>query len=496
MPKLFVAIATGQNVANLPPIINLGQNGDEILWIVSEMALEYHWVEGSNRILLKRGFKIHKPLLVKNELMVQPSQLKETFLKFVQQNKFKNREIIFVMTGGQKTAVMGIILALMENELNYRLIYQDIKPVQLRVSNAGELKFYKQEFAYSLSLEELLEVYNFTQKDDNNKFPIQLFPANNLELKDIEKIAYQQYLENPDISFLLFQLYSKFSKSGENLKFRFPPPQCLYEQFQSTVNQWYHKSFYNLVYPFNKLKKGIRDLEKLKENISLIKNEQKEKEIFNTFYKLFRDILSKYKREDLFHPINIDHLKLLKYGGWLDKSCSTKVRKTDLRRRLGGFFEKMVAFRLVKFLKQHPDFQKVIAEVWLNYPVRRKSDDQREFMEGDIFIVLKNATTIYLECKTFKITEQDIFSKIERFRQVSGFVNNSYVVIPVFTTWPPESHEYAEIFQLLENLTRVGIDYVPFTGYSHNNKMTLKDRELYIPTFEEKLIKIFKPYIV
>jgi len=193
--------------------------------------------------------------------------------------------------------------------------------------------------------------------------------------------------------------------------------------------------------------------------------------------------------------IDEDKLKLLKEGDWIDNSCKNGIRKNDLKRRLGEFFEKMVAFRLGQFIKKHPEVQKIIAEIWLNYPVRRKDDNQREFMEGDIFIVLKNATTIYLECKTFKITEQDIFSKIERFRQVSGFVNRSYVVIPVFTTWARESPEYAEVFQLLENLNRVGIEYIPFTGVPHKDKMILKNRELTIPTFEDKLRSIFKPFI-
>ncbi len=495
MSKLFVAIATGQNVANLPPIINIGIKGDDVLWIVSETALQQNWLNGSNRVLQKRGFTILESLTISNELMVQPFKLMEIFLNTVYRMSLNNKEIVFVMTGGQKTAVMGIVLALLQRDLNFKLVYQDIKPVKLWVTNKKKLNFEPLDINEALSLEELLEVYNFSKKDNTYKEPIQLFPEFDLNLSEEEKIAYQQYIENSEISFLLFQIFSKFSKNKNNLKMNFPLPQHLYEQFQIQIRHWFHKSFYNIIYPFNKLKKNITDVEYLKKNMGTLKNEEREKKIFFLMYKLFRDLLSRYQDDQLYFKIEPYMANLLREAGWIDEKCNNNIRKNNLRRRIGEFFEKMVAFRLIQFIKNDQAIQNIISEIWLNYPVRRKDDEYREFMEGDIFIVLKNATIIYLECKTFKISEQDIFSKLERFRQVSGFVNKSYVVIPIFSVWPAESHEYADVFNLLENLNRVGIEYIPFTGIQHSNVMNLKERRLEVPTFEEKLSKIFKPFI-
>jgi len=173
----------------------------------------------------------------------------------------------------------------------------------------------------------------------------------------------------------------------------------------------------------------------LKQNIAALKYENRRKEIFYKIYKLFRDLFSKYKSDKTFVFLDSNFIDKLKKGGWISCSSEKKVMKNDLNRRMGYFFEKIVAYRLYQFLYTYPHFKEVIAEVWMNYPIRKGDEQHREFMEGDILIVLKNATVINLECKTFKVTEQDIFSKMERFHQVSGVVNKSYLVLPVFTNW-------------------------------------------------------------
>ena len=38
--QLFVVVSTGQNVANLPPLLEHAREGDEVLWIESEAARE------------------------------------------------------------------------------------------------------------------------------------------------------------------------------------------------------------------------------------------------------------------------------------------------------------------------------------------------------------------------------------------------------------------------------------------------------------------------
>ncbi len=499
MPNLFIAIVTGQNAANIPSIINLGNRGDFIFWIISKTASHLNWVNGSNKILRDRGFSIIPPFTIPDKIMIQPSLLSKKFIEALKKQKLSFEQIIFVMTGGQKPAVVGILLAILESRIKYKLVYQDLKPIQLMVSDESSLTFSPQEIDDALSLNEILEVYNFSIKSDGNKQPVQLFPGFQLKLTPKELFAYDQYLKDPNISLALFKLYSKFSKDNRNhvTQISFPSPENLFEQFKDSIKSWFDKSFYHLVYPYNRLgdKLNTNGKQHLKENVRSIKNDNHRKEVFSKFYKLFRDIIAKYNSTEAYVLLKEEIVEQLKKGEWLHDTYNIKVKKSDLKRRLGEFFEKMVAYRFFRFLNSHPEFKNVISEIWLNYPIRKMSAQHREFMEGDIFIVLKNATIIYLECKTFRVTEQDIFSKMERFHQVSGFVNKSYLVLPVFTDWPIEEKEYANVFNVFENLSRAGIEVVPFNGISQNKKLKIKDREIEIESFEEKLAKIFKPYL-
>ncbi|MDQ7005481.1 MAG: hypothetical protein Q9N67_11410 [Ghiorsea sp.] len=44
--QVFVAISTGQQVANLPPILALADKHDRVLWLESDFARKAQWVNG------------------------------------------------------------------------------------------------------------------------------------------------------------------------------------------------------------------------------------------------------------------------------------------------------------------------------------------------------------------------------------------------------------------------------------------------------------------
>ena len=41
--KLFIAVSTGQGIANVPPILEHAEAGDSVLWIESPMAKALGW---------------------------------------------------------------------------------------------------------------------------------------------------------------------------------------------------------------------------------------------------------------------------------------------------------------------------------------------------------------------------------------------------------------------------------------------------------------------
>jgi len=53
--KTFLAISTGQNVANVLPIIESWEPGDRLLWLESALARKRHWSVGALDVLHHRG---------------------------------------------------------------------------------------------------------------------------------------------------------------------------------------------------------------------------------------------------------------------------------------------------------------------------------------------------------------------------------------------------------------------------------------------------------
>lgn len=58
VPQLFVLVSTGQNVANLPPVLEHAEAGDWIVWVESDLARCQDWARGARQVLKQRGLRI------------------------------------------------------------------------------------------------------------------------------------------------------------------------------------------------------------------------------------------------------------------------------------------------------------------------------------------------------------------------------------------------------------------------------------------------------
>lgn len=79
---LFIAVATGQGIANLPPILEYGNPGDAVLWVESPQARKGQWSNGVNEVLKKAGFAIIKSTLEVSDINdpVEMRRVAENFL--------------------------------------------------------------------------------------------------------------------------------------------------------------------------------------------------------------------------------------------------------------------------------------------------------------------------------------------------------------------------------------------------------------------------------
>src|SRR5918999_4404185 len=54
-PRLFIVVSTGQNLANLPPILEYAKQGDAVLWVESLDAQRQRWSAGAREVLERYG---------------------------------------------------------------------------------------------------------------------------------------------------------------------------------------------------------------------------------------------------------------------------------------------------------------------------------------------------------------------------------------------------------------------------------------------------------
>lgn len=60
--ELFVAVATWQNVANLPPILELAKPGDRVVWLESTQAQQGNWTAGANAVFRRLDLEVGPPV--------------------------------------------------------------------------------------------------------------------------------------------------------------------------------------------------------------------------------------------------------------------------------------------------------------------------------------------------------------------------------------------------------------------------------------------------
>lgn len=83
-PRLFLAVSTGQRVANLPPILECARaERDAVVWLDSELARKSRWSEGASTVLRKRGYQVFatKDVLDEDVLPDVPAEVTQALIR-------------------------------------------------------------------------------------------------------------------------------------------------------------------------------------------------------------------------------------------------------------------------------------------------------------------------------------------------------------------------------------------------------------------------------
>ena len=131
MKNVFVAVATGQNISNFPPLLQFAEPGDHVLWLVSNDAKSKNWLKGSCEILKSRGMTMEE---VRVDDLYSPQDVSESTL--AKDCIHSCEKLYFILNGGPKLVPIGFHLVgsrLSENKLDTYYLHSDHPKCQCRL---------------------------------------------------------------------------------------------------------------------------------------------------------------------------------------------------------------------------------------------------------------------------------------------------------------------------------------------------------------------------
>ncbi|HEX5327828.1 MAG TPA: hypothetical protein VFW75_14255 [Acetobacteraceae bacterium] len=126
---LFIAIATGQAAANLPPILEMAHPDDQVLWLESDAARRGKWVDGPRTVLAGRRIHSRDPVSVTDE----PAGVAAAVLQCLAE--CRECRPVFVHNGGTKLA--SLILDRASGTTPRPILYGLERPAELWIFPAG-----------------------------------------------------------------------------------------------------------------------------------------------------------------------------------------------------------------------------------------------------------------------------------------------------------------------------------------------------------------------
>ncbi len=502
MSNLFIAVATGQNVANIPPMLQLGKAGDSVLWILSPQAKKARYHLGASEVLKKRGFQILPAVEISNinnprEIILKSPELREISSNFAQS--------YIILNGGQKLTPIALIAMLRGKEAisNAALLYGQAQPAELWLINPENLQITTLQYEKDISLrfEEFLEINGYKKTRPESEALCWSFRG---AIKNGCNET-PRYPENFEDINKLHSLHYMAAKIPEG-KF----PRLSFDDWESAQNkeifrQWRTNSL-SLIGKCDKC--DCQDEFKNLYGITLamwgIKGLMPKYESLD-YEKEFKPILDKVST---MKARKSDALRCL--YSQLARRCE-KIIRDSMRQKLGipnldanlGFaFEGAVKDRLVKWLEINKQYVP-ITELWANVSIGREGATEAEI---DLGLLLANGILIHLECKAANAEVKDIDARLANLHAVFSQLAVLCLVSPAYSQASNEHwFKYIEekIWPKFEKFSKVKLlkFTLPAQPRSYERKSSSgipnippRTISLEIKPFEESLNELIKPY--
>lgn len=375
--QLFVLVSTGQKVANLPPVLELAQPGDQVLWIESEEAHLRDWTTGPRQVLEDAGLQTEAILPVSQ--LNDPYALKSTLEPVVDSLANRFTSVYLVTNGGTKHTPIGLLAAF--QSLSPKLLYGDERPAVHSMYPFGfvappQVSPYRR---HQLDLPSILRVNGYLLSIASEHQII--WPG---ELS--HEIVEERYGKDEAYTCQLHCDHFRWASVSSK------PDRVRFEEICSLVPGAYQR--------------WVRTVQQL----SFALNLQNLSCIYNGTLNLADSAM---------------HAAARVASGAVAPNA-----------RLGDSLERAVARRVRAWQVEHQ--HPAIQSIWMGAKISREATPHIVEAEFDILIVLKNGVLVHLECKSANVETRQVDANTHRLRQAGSALARSVVVIPIFTQ---HSHE-------------------------------------------------------
>lgn len=486
MKNLFIAIASRQNIANLPPIIEMGGEGDAVLWLLSPEADKEGLHIGSNKVLSSRKFEILDP--VKVEDINNPAAIlahRETIFRHG-----KSVEKVFVvLNGGQKLTPLPLVAMLRADGGigDGTILYSEAQPAELRVIDPQSWCIEKRHYSKRIELNEILECAGrmiFKRKENARIF----WPKP--EKQPVHRWSY------PDAPEEINELHRRHHIYGQRTRFELYAPK--YWELETIFGgdaaaEWRR-----------------RVMEAVSDDLS-----NAAQPIYEATIELLACARFAPAWEDSFKQCFvkcINRISILRSSG--DGDLATRIYYMFRKRiaamaarrvaelggsrpeiPLGPVFESAVEARVFKWLDETNGGGGVVTEAWAGVKVAKNETPGIVDAELDVVLILSNGILINLECKSFTADRKDLDARLTNLHSSSSLLARMAVVGPLYTKFADE-----DWFKGVDKF-RCGLShrFIPFNlpGQPITYLRQLrkgKEETVKVPPFEDSLNLLLKPY--
>ncbi|RLA08819.1 MAG: hypothetical protein DRQ51_01330 [Gammaproteobacteria bacterium] len=490
--NLFILISTGQQLSNLPPVIQKSQQDDRIIWIESDLSIQKNWTKGANEVLKKRGLVVLESIKVANTNEPKP------MIAAIEKINLENYNQIYAITnGGQKFSPIALFVALNRLQKNYTMLYANNKPVNLWEYDKN-FNIKKTTYDKFLSLDEIFLVRGFKinktpnifwQVDDKEK-PVPEIPAEYKDQKSIYKLHQDHYVKNQ------FEWFDMYAPRYQNLSDIFGAEK--YKIWQQTATGFLQQQdIDNLPSFLNFFRKYMGQdhfgIEFNKNNISEYAIEKIEN--------LFKDI-SHNSTDGTINHIST-HLESL-YGRvknileYHQKKYLNKIINPHKLSRIGPIFEKVVENKIYRLLNETAGFNGIVSQAAAGIKIFSRLSGA-PYAEFDILLVLKNAILIHLECKSYEANTKDMNARIATLQNSTSNLAQMLITAPIYTEQKDNQKNdwVAGVIGLKNRMDNIkSLTFIPFTLTGQPTEYTTARGITYdIPDFADSLQQILQKYI-